>query len=123
MAIVTNCNRCVADYILHYLQIYKYFHTVIVGGECANPKPHPAPYKTALKMFNMSSDRAIIFEDSKTGFLSANSTSPKCIVGIETIYSHEEVLNSGANISIKDFMNIQIEESLQDVARKTIRRV
>ena len=110
LAIVTNCNRRVADYILDYLQIYKYFHTVIVGGECANSKPYPDPYKKALKVFNMSSDRAIIFEDSKTGFLSANSTSPKCIVGIETIYSHEEVLNSGANISIKDFMNIEIED-------------
>jgi HAD superfamily hydrolase (TIGR01509 family) len=110
LAIVTNCNRRVADYILHYLQMNKYFHTVIVGGECANPKPQPDPYKTALKVFNMSSDRAIIFEDSKTGFLSANSTSPKCIVGIETMYSHDEVLNSGANISIKDFINITIDD-------------
>ena len=110
LAIVTNCNRCVADYILHHLQIHKYFHAIIVGGECANPKPYPDPYKTALNIFNMSSDRAIIFEDSKTGFLSANSTSPKCIVGIETIYSHEEVLSSGAHISIKDFMNIKIDD-------------
>jgi HAD superfamily hydrolase (TIGR01509 family) len=110
LAIVTNCNRSVANYILDYLHIYKYFHAIVVGGECENPKPYPDPYKTALKVFNISSDRAIIFEDSKTGFLSANSTSPKCIVGIETIYSHEEVLNSGANISIKDFMSIEIKD-------------
>lgn len=110
LAIVTNCNRCVAEYILHHLQLYKYFHIIIIGGECANPKPYPDPYKMALTIFNISSDRAIIFEDSKTGFLSASSTSPKCIVGIETIYSYEEVLSSGANISIKDFMNVTIED-------------
>jgi HAD superfamily hydrolase (TIGR01509 family) len=113
LAIVTNCNRSVANYILDYLQIYKYFHSIVVGGECENPKPYPDPYKKALKIFNMTSDRAIIFEDSKTGFLSANSTSPKCIVGIETIYSHEEVLNSGANIAIKDFMGIEIKDVIR----------
>lgn len=112
LAIVTNCNRSVANSILRHLHIETYFHTVIVGGECTNPKPHPDPYKSALMFFNMTSDKAIIFEDSKTGFLSANSTSPKCIVGIETLYSSDEILNSGANISIKDFTNINIKDVL-----------
>ena len=113
LAIVTNCNREVSEAILSSLNLTKYFEIIIVGNECNNPKPFPDPYKRAIDTFNCANDKAIIFEDSKTGLLSAYSVSPRCIVGIETVYSSNELLKSFANITMKDFDDFNINIILE----------
>jgi|688.fasta_scaffold34966_4 beta-phosphoglucomutase-like phosphatase (HAD superfamily)/choline kinase len=112
LAIVTNCNRNVSEMILSSLNLTKYFEFIIVGNECNNPKPFPDPYKKAIDMFNCNSDKTIIFEDSKTGLLSAYSISPRCIVGIETSYSSHELLQSFANITMRDFVDCKLNSLL-----------
>jgi len=107
-AIVTNCNRKVTEYILDYFNLSDLIDVIVIGCECANPKPYPDPYKKAIEMLNNTNNRSFIFEDSKTGLLSATSVVPKCIVGIETIYSHKELLNYGANITIKNYIGLQL---------------
>ena len=114
LAIVTNCNREVSEAILSCLNLTKYFEFIIVGNECNNPKPFPDPYKRAIETFNCSNDKAIIFEDSKTGLLSAYSVSPRCIIGIETVYSSNELLKSFANITMKNFDNFNINITLDN---------
>jgi HAD superfamily hydrolase (TIGR01509 family) len=108
LAIVTNCNREVSELILSSLNLTKYFEFIIVGNECNNPKPFPDPYKKAIDTFNCNNDKVIIFEDSKTGLLSAYSVSPRCIVGIETVYNSSELLKSFANITMKNFDDFNI---------------
>jgi beta-phosphoglucomutase-like phosphatase (HAD superfamily)/choline kinase/thiamine kinase-like enzyme len=103
-AIVTNCNRKVTEYILHHFNLFDIIDVIVIGCECANPKPYPDPYKKAIELLNTSNSRSFIFEDSKTGLLSATSVVPRCIIGIETIYSHEELLNYGATITIKNYI-------------------
>jgi len=103
LAIVTNCNRRVTECILSNFNINELFDIVVIGNECSHPKPYPDPYKTAIQKLNTTNDRSIIFEDSKSGLLSANGVFPKYVVGIETIYSKEELLNYNANITIKNY--------------------
>jgi hypothetical protein len=74
------------------------------------PKPYPDPYKKAIYLFDSTNDKAIIFEDSKTGLLSAYSVSPRCIIGIETNYSSEELMQNFANITVKNFLNFDINK-------------
>ena len=103
LALVTNCNRIVAESIINYFNLK--FDCLIIGNECHNAKPYPDPYIKAIEYFNTTSNNVIIFEDSKSGLLSANSVNPKCIVGIETTYSNTELLQYNANFTIKNFIH------------------
>lgn len=114
LAIVTNCNREVSENIISFLNLTQYFEFIVVGNECNNPKPFPDPYKKAIDKFNCNNEKTIIFEDSKTGLLSAYSVSPRCIVGIETIYNSDELLKSFANITMKNYDDFNIDTILDD---------
>jgi HAD superfamily hydrolase (TIGR01509 family) len=109
IALVTNCNREVSEKILQYTNLTQYFEFIIIGNECNKPKPFPDPYKKAIELFNSSNEKTIIFEDSKSGLLSAHSVSPKCIVGVETNYSSIELLKYFANITLRNFENFDIQ--------------
>jgi HAD superfamily hydrolase (TIGR01509 family) len=112
ISIVTNCNRLVATEILKYTTIDKYIDNLVIGGECIRSKPFPEPYLTAIKYYNSTNDKAIIFEDSKTGIYSAKNTFPKCIVGIETLYDSDELIVNGVNLCINNYLNIEINNLL-----------
>jgi len=103
MAIVTNCNRLTSERILEHMGIRHYFEFIVVGNECDRAKPYPDPYLEAIRRFGTTKDRAIIFEDSKTGLLSANGASPRCIVGLETLYATDELKHYFADITMADY--------------------
>ena len=109
IAVVTNSNRNIAETILKYINLDKYIDYLVIGNECKSPKPSPEPYLKAIEYFKIDKNSVIIFEDSKTGLLSASSISPKLIVGIETSYSKNELLNYGANFTLKNYENIDID--------------
>jgi beta-phosphoglucomutase-like phosphatase (HAD superfamily)/molybdopterin-guanine dinucleotide biosynthesis protein A len=113
IAIVTNCNRVVAEIILKNMNIDKIIDKLVIGSECIKTKPYPEPYLEAIKYFESSNNKAIIFEDSKTGIQSGKNTFPKCLVGIETIYDKNELLINGVNISIKNYVNLDINNLLK----------
>lgn len=108
-SIITNCNKKVANEICNYIKINEYIDYLICADDCKNNKPHPEPYLKGLEKYNLSNDNVFIFEDSKTGLLSAKNINPKCLVGIETLYDNIELLNYGADISIKNFVNFNID--------------
>jgi len=110
IAVVSNCNRRVAEHILEITGLNKYIDFIIIGGECSRPKPYPDPYQKALDQYGIHSKKAIIFEDSHTGLLSANGVSPKCIVGIETIYKRSELITNFANITIPDYNDVSLKD-------------
>jgi len=113
LAIVTNCNRQVSETIISFLNIKHYFEFIIIGNECNNPKPFPDPYTKAIEKFNSNNEKTIIFEDSKTGLLSAYSVTPRCIVGIETIYNSSELIMSFANITFKNYLEFNISSVIE----------
>jgi HAD superfamily hydrolase (TIGR01509 family) len=106
--IVTNCNRKVANDIVKYINIDKYIDFILSSDDCINGKPDPEPYVNVINKYNISNNKCIIFEDSKTGILSGKSVSPKVLVGMETIYNSIELKNIGVNLSIKNFTNLSI---------------
>jgi beta-phosphoglucomutase-like phosphatase (HAD superfamily) len=108
ISIVTNCNRVVAENILQFIKIDKLIDKLVIGGECERTKPYPEPYLKAITYFNSLNNKAIIFEDSKTGIQSGKNTFPKCLVGIETIYNKDELMNNGVDFSIKNYLDLEI---------------
>ena len=109
-SIVTNCNREVAEKIIEYCNITKLIDYIVIGNECKRPKPYPDPYLQAMSNYNIKSNKTIIFEDSKSGLLSGRLANPLCLVGITTNYNEEQLLVSGANIIISNFINIDIKK-------------
>lgn len=110
-SIVTNCNRIVAENIIKTCNFMPDY--LIIGNECSNPKPYGDPYLKAIENYKTNSSQAFIFEDSFSGLISGSSINPKCIVGLETRYTSDELINYGANISIKDYENLNINELLK----------
>jgi hypothetical protein len=110
MAIVSNCNRATAELILKFLKIDVFFDTVVIGSECKRPKPYPDPYIYGMKYFGVSNNRVIIFEDSKSGILSARSASPRSLIGIKTLYSEKELLEIGVDLAIDNYIDYDIEK-------------
>lgn len=111
IGIVTNCNRPVAEAILHQCKLESWIDVLVIGNECSRPKPFPDPYQNAKDMLGHAN--AIVFEDSYTGFTSAKGISPLCIVGINCHRQPEHVLKQyGADIIVNHFKDLTISEIL-----------
>lgn len=112
MAIVSNANRLVAEELLARAGLSQYFDFIIAAGESDRPKPYPDPYLAAMARYGTTPEHTIIFEDSKTGLMSACSASPGCVVGIGTQYSKEELVQSGATVAATDYTELDWVEVL-----------
>ena len=110
ICIVTNCNRIVAEQITKHIGIYEYIHYIVANGETEQAKPSPMPYLHAMKKCNIESSKCFIFEDSKSGLLSAKSSNPKCLIGINTIYTNYELENTGVNLCISNYNSVDIND-------------
>ena len=111
--IVTNCNRKVAEKIVEKLGLGKAVDFIISGDECEHGKPNPEPYIKAIEKYrSISNQQCIIFEDSKSGLTSGKSVHPKRLIGIETLYSKQEMGNYGVDDSMPDFEHMAVEQCI-----------
>jgi len=108
--IVTNSNRVVAENIIKKFDIDVDF--IISSESCINGKPSPDPYIKAIKKYRTNNDRCIIFEDSKSGILSAKSVNPRLLVGIKTFFDETELFGLDVDIVLKDYNHLSVENLL-----------
>ena len=109
--IVTNCNRIVAEKIIEKINITQSIDFIISSNDCKFGKPNKEPYMNAIQKYkkdDICNEHCIIFEDSKSGLLSAKSVNPRLLIGIESIYDANELKNYGVDLSIKNFENLNI---------------
>ncbi|KAK9825420.1 hypothetical protein WJX81_004182 [Elliptochloris bilobata] len=66
-AAVTNAPRAKSVAILRALGLGDTFEVVVLGEDCARPKPHPDPYQKALEVLGLQPHEAIVIEDSPSG--------------------------------------------------------
>jgi HAD superfamily hydrolase (TIGR01509 family) len=109
ICIVTNCNRIAAETLIKYFGLKKYIDHLIIGSECKNPKPLPDPYLDAMKFFNTTKDKCIIFEDSIAGMKSASLAIPTAIIGLTTCMNEKELTQVGANYCAVDYTQMDID--------------
>ena len=109
VTIVTNCNRKSAEAILVHAGLEKYVKNVVIGAECDRPKPFPDPYLKALEDANVGAEKAIIFEDSRSGVLSALSAKPFAVVGVkDSCMSADELYALGVDVVIDNFLDLEM---------------
>lgn len=109
ICVVTNSNKKVADEIIKILDVDKIIDFTITNDDCINGKPNSEPYFRAIQKYGIDNDKCIIFEDSKTGILSALGINPLLIVGVETIYNNNELIKYGVDLSIKNFIDLNVD--------------
>lgn len=67
IAIVTTASRQNCDDILNYFEKKELFEYVVSQEDVENTKPDPEGILKAMRKFNMTSERTVIFEDSESG--------------------------------------------------------
>ena len=83
----TQTNKSLSKINLLGLDLENIVDKLIMGNECSRPKPYPDPYLETIKYFNFNNNKVIIFEDSKSGLLSATSSNVRNVIGIKTIFN------------------------------------
>lgn len=116
IGIVTNSNRNVAIKILQKINIYNLIDYIISSNDVLNAKPDKEPYSKIINLFNIDNNKCIIFEDSKSGLLSAKKVYPKNIIGIETIYDSDEFEKYGISDTIKNYSTINIKDIIDNTS-------
>ena len=111
-SIVTNCNRLVAEKIIEHCGLSLSIDFLVIGSECDRPKPFPDPYLNAISRYKTTPNKCIIFEDSKSGLLSARLSNPLCVIGITTNYIKSELMENGAGMTIDNYKNLNTSQIL-----------
>jgi HAD superfamily hydrolase (TIGR01509 family) len=109
ICIVTNCNKYVANEIAKHINIFHLIDFIIASDDCIHGKPNKEPYKKAIEKYKINNNKCFIFEDSKSGILSGKGVNPNLLIGIETIYTTDELLRYGVSVSIKNYLNFTID--------------
>jgi beta-phosphoglucomutase len=103
-AVVTNAPRDNAVAILAAASLAHRLPTVVIGEECARPKPDPAPYRAAMGALGATPSRSVAFEDSRSGLRAARAAGAH-VFGLATGLSRDELLRAGAHEVIADFID------------------
>lgn len=118
ICLVTNCNYYVAKEIIKKIGIINKIDFIISGDNVKNGKPNPDPYLLALEKYKIDAKNiknVCVFEDSKSGIISALNAGITNIIGIETSYQKQDLLNLNISFSIENYNNIElIYHSIQD---------
>lgn len=80
IGIVTSASRKTTQIILDSLSMGVAFDAMVTGDDVVRHKPDPEPYETACRMLGVGPDRCLVFEDSASGFMSAQAA------GLSTIW-------------------------------------
>lgn len=112
LGVVTNAKRENAEAMLAAIGARRYFDVIVSGKECDQGKPHPVPYREALRLLDIPALRAIAFEDSPAGVRSA-AAAGIVTVGIRSSLDDGALRAAGADTTIQDFADPALGPILQ----------
>jgi HAD superfamily hydrolase (TIGR01509 family) len=112
LAVVTNAPRANAEAMLAAAGLAARLTELVIGDECARPKPDPLPYLEAMRRLGATPARAIAFEDSPSGLRAARA-SGAWVVGLTTALGPDALLRAGAHRAIRDFADPALGDALR----------
>jgi HAD superfamily hydrolase (TIGR01509 family) len=80
MGVVTSSRRVHFDIAHAESGLLPLLDFVLAREDYDQAKPHPEPYLTALRRFDLQPDRCIVIEDSERGLMSAAAAGLRCLV-------------------------------------------
>jgi beta-phosphoglucomutase len=114
IAVVTNAPRANAEAMLKATGLADRIETLVIGEECARPKPDPLPYREAMARLGVTPARAVAFEDSPSGLRAARASGAH-VVGLSTGLPQARLLEAGAHRVIADFTDPALMGVLQSL--------
>lgn len=117
LAVVTNAPRGNAEAMLAACGLAHRFGTLIIGDECARPKPDPLPYQMAMQALGATPSSSVAFEDSRSGLRAAHGSGAYAF-GLTTGLPAEELLRSGARAAIADYTDPVLWAHLRAMAAR-----
>lgn len=87
-AIASTARRVNLCNALSYIGAQEDFDLILAGEDVVDGKPSPEIYLTVLSRMNVSSDEAIVFEDSEVGFAAAESAGIRYMKITESFYGN-----------------------------------
>ncbi|MEL6598477.1 MAG: HAD-IA family hydrolase [Pseudomonadota bacterium] len=117
-AVVTNAPRENAEAMLRAIGLRDRFDTVVIGAECAAPKPDPEPYRAAMRMLGATPECSIAFEDSGSGIRAA-AASGAYTFGLRTGLDDAMLRAAGAQETLADYTDPALWLRLERSTLKT----
>jgi beta-phosphoglucomutase family hydrolase len=108
MAIATSGIQVNIDFLFEHIPIRSYFDVIVNSAHIYKGKPDPEIYIKTAELLKVSPAECLVFEDAVVGINSAKAAGMK-VVGVLTTHQAEEL--SGADILIKDFSELVVEEN------------
>ncbi|MCH5331958.1 MAG: HAD family phosphatase [Alistipes sp.] len=93
------------EFVLEHCHIGGFFDVRICGDDVTRCKPDPEIYLTAAKRLGNAPDECLVFEDAKAGIEAAQNAGMK-VVALTTSFQREIIAQTGADIVIDDFTQI-----------------
>lgn len=110
--VVTNAPKGSCQKTMVSIGIAQHFGAhVVVAEDCQAPKPHPAPYLSAIKLAGVRPEHAIAFEDSPSGTRSATAAG-LLTIGMRSTQSDEALRAAGASFTIADYRDPILQKAL-----------
>lgn len=102
LGIVTSGWRYKIDRVIESLHAQSCFSVIVERDDVKRGKPYPDPYLLAASRLNLPPAETLVFEDARSGVISAVSAGALC-VGI----GGDELMTSGAAFTIPDFLEVK----------------
>lgn len=99
LGIVTSGWRYKIDRVIESLNAQSFFSVIVERDDVKRGKPYPDPYLLAAEKLTLSPGETLVFEDAKSGVISAVSAGSLCI-GI----GGDELMSCGAVFTTPDFL-------------------
>lgn len=103
VGIVTSGWREKIDRVTAMLQIQHCISVIVERDDVSRGKPSPDPYLLAAERLAIPASQTIVFEDSRSGVMSAHAAGAYC-VGIGEV----KLLECGAKVTIPDFTGVEV---------------
>lgn len=84
------------------------FDVCITGDDIQRKKPDPQIFQIAAARLGVQPAACLIAEDAVTGVQAAKAAGARCL-GLTTIFDHETLRRAGADQTVRDFTEVQLD--------------
>jgi beta-phosphoglucomutase len=106
-AIATSASESRTRSTLNRLRLTECFNVIVSGSDVICGKPHPAIYRRACELLNVSSENSLAIEDAASGIQAAKAANLVCI-GVAQRDRSEMLSTAGADHVMENFIGLSL---------------
>jgi sugar-phosphatase len=107
-AVATSASEIRTFSTIERMGLADHFESIVTASDVHVGKPHPMVYQLACEQLRVAPSKALAFDDAPAGIHSARGAGMRCI-GISSNGLTRQLLDSGAERVISDFLGLSLE--------------